>query len=111
MRDSIGIRHFESSLLQVVAEIEFRSAHKKRALGVHHHAHLIRFDYDVPVCGSIHEVHLVLKSRAAASYHRHTESALGTALLGENRAQTVARRIQNPDEFFVTDSELDSFHR
>ena len=80
MGDRIRIRYLEAAFLQVVAVIEERSAHEKRALRIDHHADIRGLDHDVAIRRAIHEIHLVLQAGAAAADDRHAERSGGAAL-------------------------------
>ncbi len=111
MSDRIGVGDLEAALLKIVAVIQLGAAHKERAFWINNHTHLIRLHDDIAVGGPIHQIHLVLEPRAAASDHRHTQRPLGAALLGQDRAQSLARCIEHANQFFVSDAVLNTIHR
>ena len=80
MSDSVGIGHLEAAFLEVIAEIQFRAANKERALGIDHHAHLIRVHEDITIRGSVDQVHLVLQARASPSDDGHSQGPLRATL-------------------------------
>ncbi len=110
MRDGIRIGDFESALLQIVAVIKFRATDKEGAFRIDHHADLVRLDNDVPVRWAVHQVHLVLQARTPAPDDCNPESAAGSALLGEEGAETLAGGIEHLDQFFVSDAVLNGVH-
>ncbi len=52
MCDCVRVRDFESALLQIVAEIQQRSADEERALRINHDAYARRVHHDVAIRGS-----------------------------------------------------------
>jgi len=99
----VGIGHFESALLQIIAVVEFRTADKKGALGINHDVHTLRGNKDVTRNGAIDQVHLVLEAGAAAADDRHAERAIWTALLGEERCETIGCGIRDAAELLIPD--------
>ena len=85
MRDRIGIRHFKSPLLQIVAEIKKRAADEERALRVDHDAYVGRMDEDVPWSRSVNQIHFVLQAGAPPANNRDAKRAVGTTLFLEQR--------------------------
>ena len=53
MRHSIRIGDFESTFLQIFAEIEQRTADKKRTLGIDDDADILRLNKDIAISGAI----------------------------------------------------------
>ena len=87
------VRDFEAPLLQVVAEIEFRSAHEEGALGIDNDANLIGLDHDIAIGGAIDEIHFVLKARASAADDGNTKCTLRAALFFKKISQARAGGI------------------
>src|SRR6267143_2757547 len=98
MGDRIRIRYFESSFLQVIAVIQERSAHKKRTLRIDDHANIRRLDHDVAIRGTVHEIHFILQSGAAAADHGYAEGSCGPALLFQERIEFARRVLGHFDE-------------
>jgi hypothetical protein len=71
VRHGIGVRDLEAALLQVVAEIEQRTADEKRAFGIDDHTDTGALDHDVAVGRPIDEIHLVLEPGATTPDDRH----------------------------------------
>lgn len=61
MSYSIGIRDFEAPFLQIIAEVDYRTADKKCALRINHDAHPVGFNQNVAICRPVDEIHLVLQ--------------------------------------------------
>lgn len=87
MGDGIRIRHFESTLLQVIAEIEKRAANKERALRIDDDAHVGGMNKDVARHRAIDEVHFVLQTGAAAADDGDAQRAFGATLFLQERSE------------------------
>src|SRR2546423_3429036 len=74
MRDGVRVGDLEPPFLQVVAIIEERTADEERAFRIDHDADVGRLHHDVAIRRAIHEIHLVLQTRAAAANHGDAES-------------------------------------
>jgi hypothetical protein len=81
--NGVGIGHLESSLLQIIAVVELRTADEESTLGVDHDVHPLGRNEDITGHRPIDEVHLVLEAGAAAADHSHAKSPLRASLLGE----------------------------
>ena len=93
--DRIRVGDFESAFLKVITVVEFRAADKKGALRINHDIDSLGGNQNVTRYGAIDEIHLVLETGTAAAYHRHTECALWTSLLREQRSEPVRSGISD----------------
>ena len=107
MGHRIRIRYFESAFLQIVAVIQERSAHKKRALGIDHHADIGRLHHDVAIRGPVHEIHFVLQPGAASAYHGHAKCSCGPALFFQERIEFARGILGYLDQPLVTNFVID----
>jgi hypothetical protein len=80
MRNGVWIRNLESSLLEVVTVIKQGSADEQRAFWINDDSNAVGFHQNVPVCRTIHKIHLVLQARTPAAYDRDSERALRSTL-------------------------------
>jgi hypothetical protein len=103
--DRVRVRDFEAAFLEVVAEIEFGTAHEEGAFGIDDDTNRIRFHKDVTVGGAVHEIHFVLQAGAAAADDGDAEGAAGAALFFEQGAKAIAGGVEDADELFVADAE------
>ena len=108
MSDRIRIRYFESAYLQVVAVIQERSAHKKRAIGIDHDPDIGRLHHDVAIGGTIHEIHFVLQSGAASANYRHSQGPRRATLLFQERIEFARGVLGYLNKPLVTNLVIDS---
>jgi hypothetical protein len=107
MRDRVRIRDLEPALLQIVAVIQERPTHKKRAFGIDYDANIRRLDQDVPIRRPVYEIHLVLQPRATPADHRHSQRARRASLFLEKRIQFPGRVLRDLDESLIADLVVD----
>ncbi len=103
----VWVGDFESALLKVIAEIEFRSAHEKCAFGINQHSYFLAFYEDVPICRTISKIHFILKPGAPSTNHRNAQRTLGTSLFFQETTEFPAGRLGNANQLFVANAVLD----
>ena len=108
MRNSVRIRDFEAAFLQIVAEIQQRTADEKRTFGIDDHADILRLNKDVAISGTIDKVHFVLQAGAPAADHGHAQRAVRPALFLEQREQFARGIFGHLDQAFIADLVIDA---
>src|SRR6266480_1441022 len=83
--DGVWIGDFKATFLQVFAVIEHRTADEKRALWIDDQMNILRWHKNVPLLGSIDQIHDVLQTRAAAADYLEAQRALWPALFLKQR--------------------------
>ena len=107
MRHCVRIRYLEAALLQIIGKIQFRPAHEKSALRIDNYADPVRFNKNVTIRRTIHQIHLVLKPRATSTDHRDPQGPVGPTLSRKEGAQLRARSIQHANQLLVADLVVD----
>jgi len=72
MGDSVRVRDFEATFLQVFAVIEHRAANKESALGIDNEADIRSRHENVALFGTVYQIHHVLQAGATAADHGET---------------------------------------
>ncbi len=107
MCDGVRVRDFEAALLQVLAEIEHRTADKERALWIDNQADIGSWNENVTLSRAIHQIHRVLKTGATAADHRKAQRAVWFPFFLKERRQFARRGFGHLDQPFVADLVID----
>ena len=107
MRDRVGVGDLEPAFLQIVAIIEELSADEERTFRIDHDPDVGRLHHDVAIRRAIHEIHLVLQTRAAAANHGDAESTGRASLFFQERIQFPRSVLRDLDETLVADLVID----
>ena len=83
MSYSIGISDFKAPFLQIIAEVDYRTADEKSTLGINHDAHLVGFNQDIAICRPVDEIHFVLQPGTSTPDYCYSERARRPALAGQ----------------------------
>src|SRR6266568_4654813 len=79
MSHGVWIGDFKATFLQVFAVIEHRTADEESALWINNETHVLRWDENVPLLGSIDQIHDVLQTGAAAADHLEAQRTVWLA--------------------------------
>ena len=101
MRHRIWIGDFESAFLEVVAEVEERSADEQGAFRIDHDSDVRGLHHDVAIRRTIHEVHFILQAGASPANDGHAQGTRGAPLLFQERIQFSRCILGDFDETLV----------
>lgn len=107
MRDGVRVRNFEAAFLQIFAVIEDRAANEKRALRIDNQPYVGRWNHDVALFGSVHQIHCVLQTGATAADHSQPKRAVRVTFLFKKRRQFARRILGDLDQPLVADLVID----
>jgi hypothetical protein len=80
MRYCVRVRHFEPSLLEIVAVVEQGTTDKQRAFWINDDTNAVGLHQNVAIRGTIDKIHLILQSRTTAADDCDSERALRATL-------------------------------
>jgi 3,4-dihydroxy 2-butanone 4-phosphate synthase / GTP cyclohydrolase II len=97
----IWIRDFESAFHEIRAEIELGSTDIHRTFGINDHPHILRLDQEILGLGTIHKIHVVLKTGTSTSDDSDSKGPLQFARLFQQTLQPVGRVVGDPEKLLV----------
>src|SRR5260370_34824698 len=97
MCDRVRVRDFEAAFLQVITEIEHRTADKERAFWIDNQTDIGGWNEDITLSRAIHEIHCVLNAGATAANHRKAQRAVWFSFFLNHRAQFPSASLSHLD--------------